>query len=263
MQTGAMRDILKTEGITGLAEKIDIAAEFKEAAARLGMIGLSPYEAMTYIALVAHGFGDAETIASTAQIPRTSSYKVLQSLQRKGFAIATSGRPVIYKPEPPAKMRQMVESQILETFEKLELLHEIVGEKGEPQLIYTITGRQKVLAKIGEMLDLATSTFLISTPVFADIRDGMARKFQNALQRGVAVTVITAPFQRVKDDVNVVRNSSLIATDVISDQERALLASLDLSTCGFTDNPELARHLLRFLEILINSSQPQGDQPKR
>jgi sugar-specific transcriptional regulator TrmB len=263
MQTGAMRDILKAEGITGLADKLDLAAEFKEASVRLGMIGLSPYEAMTYIALVAHGFGDAETIASTAGIPRTSSYKVLQSLQRKGFAIATSGRPVIYKPEPPAKMREMVSSQITETFEKLELLHEIVGEKGEPQLIYTITGREKVLAKIGEMLDLSTSTLLISTPVFAEIRDGMARKFQNALQRGVAITVITAPFQRVKDEVRVIRNTSLIATDVISDQQRALLASLDLTACGYTDNPELARHLLRFLEILINSSQAGKSQSKR
>jgi sugar-specific transcriptional regulator TrmB len=188
---------------------------------------------------------------------------VLQSLQRKGFAIATSGRPVIYKPEPPAKMREMVESQITETFEKLELLHEIVGEKGDPQLIYTITGREKVLAKIGEMLDLAASSLLISTPVFSEIRDGMARKFQNALQRGVAITVITAPFQRVKDEVRVIRNSSLIATDVICDQERALLASLDLTACGYTDNPELARHLLRFLEILINSSQAGKAQSKR
>jgi len=263
MQTSAMRDILKADGIAGLAQKIDLAAEFKEASVRLGMIGLSPYEAMTYIALVAHGFGDAETIASTAGIPRTSSYKVLQSLQRKGFAIATSGRPVIYKPEPPSKMREIVESQIRETFEKLELLHEIVGEKGEPQLIYTITGREKVLSKIGEMLDLSSSTFLISTPVFSEIRDGMSKKFQNAIQRGVAITVITAPFQRVKDDVMVIRNSSLIATDVISDQQRALLASLDLTTCGFTDNPDLARHLLRFLEILINSSRAEKAQPRR
>jgi len=263
MKTTAMRQILQAEGVTGLADKIDLAEEFKEASGRLGMIGLSPYEAMTYIALVAHGYGDAETIAATAGIPRTSSYKVLQSLQRKGFAIATSGRPVIYKPEPPAKMREMVEAQINETFEKLELLHEIVGEKGQPQLIYTITGREKVLAKIGEMLDKSVNTFLISTPVFAEIRDEMGKKFANAMQRGVEITVITAPFQRVKDSVRVIRNTSLIATDVISDQQRALLASLDLSACGYTDNPDLSHHLLRFLEILINSSQGGRAQPKR
>jgi len=261
MKTNEMRTILASGGVAGLADKVDLAAEFKEASVRLGMIGLSPYEAMTYIALVAHGYGDAETIASTAGIPRTSSYKVLQSLQQKGFAVATSGRPVIYKPEPPAKMRAQVEAQIRETFEKLELLHEIVGERGEPQLIYTITGREKVLAKIGELLDKSAQSFIISTPIFSEIREELGKKFTNAIQRGVEVTVITAPFQRVKEKVKVIRNENLIATDAISDQQRALLASLDLSACGFTDNPGLSRHLQRFLEILINASQAQKPSP--
>ena len=259
MKTREMREILKEGGVAGLAEKVDLAEEFKEASARLGMIGLSPYEATTYIALVAHGYGDAETIASTAGIPRTSSYKVLQSLEQKGFANSTSGRPVIYKPEPPAKMREMVEAQIRETFEKLELMHEIVGEKGEPQLIYTITGRDKVLAKIGELLDKSATSFVISTPVFAEIRDELGKKFTNAIQRGVEVVVITAPFQRVKEEVKVIRNENLIATDVISDSSRALLASTDLSACGFTDNPGLSQHLQRFLDILINSSQAKKE----
>jgi len=253
MKTSEMRHILKAEGLEGLGKKIDLADEFKEASARLAMIGLSPYEAMTYIALVAHGYGDAETIATTAGIPRTSSYKVLQSLQQKGFAVATSGRPVIYKPESPSKMREAVEAKIRETFEKLELLHEIVGEKGEPQLIYTITGREKVLAKVGELLDKASSSFIICTPVYSEIREALGKKLTNALQRGVEITVITAPLQKVRENVKVIRNSSLIATDVISDQERALIASLDLSACGFTDNAELARHLQRFVEILINN----------
>ncbi|MBM4249974.1 MAG: TrmB family transcriptional regulator [Euryarchaeota archaeon] len=255
MKAREMREIVRAGGVTGLAEKVDLAEEFKEASDRLGMMGLSPYEAMTYIALVAHGYGDAETIAATAGIPRTSAYKVLQSLQQKGFANSTAGRPVIYKPEPPSKMRELTESKIRETFEKLELLHEIVAERGEPQLIYTITGREKVLSKIGELLDKSSASFVISTPVFSEIRDALGKKFTNALQRGVEIEVITAPFQRVKEDVRVIRNENLLATDVISDQQRALLASLDLSACGFTDNPELSRHLQRFLDILVDASQ--------
>jgi sugar-specific transcriptional regulator TrmB len=263
MKTPEMRDILKAGGVAGLAEKVDLAEEFKEAAARLGMIGLSPYEAMTYIALVAHGYGDAETIATTAGIPRTSSYKVLQSLQQKGFAVATSGRPVIYKPEPPRKMREAVETQISETFEKLELLHEVIEEKGEPQLIYTITGKDKVFAKVGEMMDKSTDTFIISTPVFSEIREFLGKKFTNAIQRGVKIIVITQPLQRVRDEVEVIRNENLIATDIISDHQRALIASLDLSACGFTDNADLTRHLSRFLDIMINSSKAAGKPGRR
>ncbi|MEM2869930.1 MAG: helix-turn-helix domain-containing protein [Thermoplasmata archaeon] len=263
MKVEEMRRILKERGVAELASSIDLAEEFREASERLGLLGLSPYEAMSYIALVARGYGDAESIASTARIPRTSAYKVLQALRQKGFAVATSGRPVIYKPEPPSRIRERVQSGISETFDKLELLHEIVADRGEPQLIYTITGKERVLAKIRELLDVATSSFVICTPCFSEIREYLGKKFTNAIQRGVSVTVITTPFQRVRDSVRVIRNDSLLVTDVISDGQRALLASLDLSACGFTDNAELSKHLERFLEYLVAESQRSGRRASR
>jgi hypothetical protein len=48
------------------------------------------------------------------------------------------------------------------------------------------------------------------------------------------------------------RRSGLIATDVISDNKEALLASPDLNACGYTDNALLAEHMQRFLEIMID-----------
>jgi len=90
----------------------------------------------------------------------------------------------------------------------------------------------------------------------------MGKKLSNALKRGVEVTVITAPFQRVREKVRLIRNDSLIATDVISDGQRALLASRDLTVCGYTDNPELSSHMLRFLEILVDASQGGAGRPE-
>jgi sugar-specific transcriptional regulator TrmB len=145
------------------------------------MIGLSNYEARAYIALIAHGYGDAETIASTAQIPRTSSYKILKSLQDKGFVIATEGRPTIFKPEPPKKIYKQIESQLKDSFDRLELLHEIVRERGMPQLIFTIAGKVKVMEKIGELLDKSSKSFMISTPLFNEINDNLRKKFENPL----------------------------------------------------------------------------------
>jgi sugar-specific transcriptional regulator TrmB len=132
--------------------KEELEKEFKKVSGSLESIGLSAYESKAYIALVAHGYGNAELIAKTAQIPRTSAYSVLKSLEAKGFAIATSGRPVIYKPEPPAKIYERVRADLEETFQKLEMIHEILRERGEPQLVFTITGKDKVIEKIGELL---------------------------------------------------------------------------------------------------------------
>ncbi|UCH88484.1 MAG: TrmB family transcriptional regulator [Thermoplasmata archaeon] len=229
--------------------------QFNEISEQLEMVGLSRYEARAYIALIAHGYGDAETIANTAQIPRTSSYKILKSLQDKGFVIATHGRPTIFKPEAPDKIYQQFESKLKETFDKLGLLHEIVRERGMPQLIFTIAGKGRVLEKIGELLDKASISFMISTPLFNEINDNLYKKLENADKRGVEITVITAPGQSIPENAKVIRRKGLIATDVISDNKEALLASPDLNACGYTDNVLLAEHMQKFLEIMVEYSK--------
>ncbi|UCE38563.1 MAG: TrmB family transcriptional regulator [Thermoplasmata archaeon] len=231
--------------------KEELEKEFKSVSGKLESLGLSAYESKAYIALVAHGYGNAELIAKTAQIPRTSAYSVLKSLESKGFAIATTGRPVIYKPEPPSKIFEKVKDELEETFQKLELIHEILRERGEPQLVYTITGKDKVTEKIGELLDKSTSNFIISTPVVSEIRDKLQKKIENAIKRGIDVTIITEAGQKVPKNVKVVRREGLIATDVISDETTALIASPDLNACGYIENAQLARHLAQFLEILM------------
>lgn len=225
--------------------------EYGAVSKTLESIGLSSYEARGYVALVAHGYGSAETIAETAKIPRTSAYKVLQSLCSKGFAISTRGRPTIFKPESPAKIKEKVIERLSESFDKLDLIHEILREKGEPQLVYTITGKARLLDKVGELLDRATESFIVATPSFYEIRERLSKKLENAINRGVRVTIITEPMQKVPEGSTVYWRKGLIATDIIADGERALLASPDLSACGFTDNAALAAHLESFLRILM------------
>ncbi|HKZ22953.1 MAG TPA: helix-turn-helix domain-containing protein [Thermoplasmata archaeon] len=230
---------------------VDLEKESGAVSKTLESIGLSSYEARGYVALVAHGYGSAETIAETAKIPRTSAYKVLQSLCSKGFAISTRGRPTIFKPESPAKIKEKVIERLSESFDKLDLIHEILREKGEPQLVYTITGKARLLDKVGELLDRATESFIVATPSFYEIRERLSKKLENAIDRGVRVTIITEPMQKVPEGSTVYWRKGLIATDIIADGERALLASPDLSACGFTDNAALAAHLESFLRILM------------
>src|SRR2546425_2441115 len=161
---------------------ISLEKEYENVTRTLESIGLSSYEAKGYIALVAHGHGSAEMIAETAHIPRTSAYKVLQSLVAKGFAISTRGRPTIFKPEPPAKIKEKVIEQLGESFDKLDMMHEILRDKGEPQLVYTVAGKSRVMEKIGEMLDTATGSVTIATPAFYEIRERLPEESPKAKQ---------------------------------------------------------------------------------
>ncbi len=237
-------------------EKLDlnmaqVKDELESIRVGLEVVGLSPYESKAYIALVIHGYGNAETIATTGMLPRTSSYKVLESLVEKGYANVAEGRPRIYKPVRPRTIYERISGELKNVFDKLEMLQEIISEIGEPQLFFMIYGKDKVVAKIGELIDTSTEFFVISTPSFSEIYSKLEKNFQNALKRGIDITVISTPTQRVPREFKVVKKERLVATDIASDKKKAMLASSELEACGYTDNASLVEHLNRFLEILI------------
>jgi sugar-specific transcriptional regulator TrmB len=238
-----MRDIPKTK--EELEERVD------ELAKRLEMVGLSKYEARAYLGLLAHGFGPAETIANTARIPRTSAYKVLDSLCAKKFATASPGRPKIYRPELPQRIQERMVEDITNLFTTIKVVSEIVNERGFPLLVYTIQGREKVVKKIIEIIDASTKTVVISTPLFSQLVEDLQKPLQKAQKRGVDVTVMAPPSQRVPEKVKVIRRTDLIATDIIADGSVALITSVDLEVCGYTDNEFISLHLQRFLESKI------------
>ncbi len=231
----------------------ELSEEFRRAIEVLGRVGLTVYEARAYIALVARGMGDASTLAQTAGIPRTSAYRVLESLAAKGYAQAAGGKPLLFRPKSPSDVAVSLRKDIEEVFEKLELLHRIVGEHGEPQLVYLLSGRERVVAKIGELIDGASREFLLTTPTMADLRDDLGKKIASALRRGVQVTFVTGPHQKVPEGVRLLARDNLLATEVLSDGAHALLAAPGLDACGYTDNPILTAHLKQFLDVLLEA----------
>jgi sugar-specific transcriptional regulator TrmB len=174
----------------------------------------------------------------------------MESLGRKGFAKAKEGRPKSFVPVPPSELSKLYAAEIQQAFSKVESVKDLLSERGVPQLVYTIMGRDRVIDKIGEMIDKSENGFVISSPSFPEIRKRLGKRFAAAASRGVKVTVITNPFVKVPKAFQVVRRKALIATDVISDGRNALLAAPDLSACGFTDNEVLSAHLADFLRIM-------------
>ena len=229
-------------------DRLNIEEEFEKIASCLKRIGLSDYESRAYLALVAMEYGSAEEVGETASIPRTSAYKVLQSLDEKGYVRAREGRPTVYQPVEPSEIKAEIIREISETFDCLSDLKGVLSERGVPQLVYTISGKERVIDKIGEILGTSDESFIISTPAIRTIRQYHESSFRYAVERGVEVTVLTEPFVKIPECTRVYRKSGLVATDVISDGKVALIAAPDLSLCGYSDNPFLAQHLESFLE---------------
>jgi len=233
-------------------DRSGIDEEFEAIATVLLEIGLSDYEARSYIALVAMGHGTAEGVGETAGIPRTSAYKVLRSLEVKGFVNPMEGRPILYYPVAPEEIRGELIERISQAFGKLSQIKGLLSERGTPQLVFTIAGKEKVIEKIGEMLDRSKRSFIISTPMMRELRQEHETRFREAVRREVEVLLLTEPSMKVPSATKVYRKSGLLATDVISDGEVALIAAPDLSLCGYTDNPFLAKHIESFLKGAID-----------
>jgi HTH-type transcriptional regulator, sugar sensing transcriptional regulator len=241
----------------------DQTPEYRRAVEVLQRVGLTRYEAQAYMALVTRGYGDATSLANAAGIPRTSAYKVLETLCQKGYAYAAGGKPTLFKPQAPEEVSSRLRTDIQEVFERLQSLHRMVGERGEPQLVYLLYGKDKVLAKVGEFLDRSTRSVILTTPQIAEIRETHAKRIANAVKRGVEVMFITAPAQRIPEGCKHVARQNILATDVLVDGEHALLASPGLEACGFTDNPILAMHLKQFLEVVLERADAPTSSSSR
>ncbi|MHB8372909.1 MAG: TrmB family transcriptional regulator [Thermoplasmataceae archaeon] len=221
----------------------------------LKLLGLSSYEAQGFAALVYHNAANADTIADTAKIPRTSAYKVMESLVQKGFAKETDGRPKMFKLEVLNNIKERFQEELKELFIQLKDLQDIMPSKGDPQLIYTIYGKTAVIEKLAELINLAENEIYICTPRVKDIRTELKKNLDNAIKRGVNVVFVTPPNKRVPQNAKVFRKEGLIATDIVVDRSKALIAGPDLDACGFSDNPGLSMHVYQFIQMIIERNQ--------
>lgn len=75
-----------------------------ESVTHLRAFGLNLYESRAYLALIKGRNLTAKGVGQLGVIPQSRTYDVLESLSRKGFALATPGSPTTYVPVSPTKV---------------------------------------------------------------------------------------------------------------------------------------------------------------
>ena len=69
---------------------------------------LNLYEVKIWSALLSRGVATAGELSDIANVPRSRSYDVLESLERKGFVIMKLGKPIKYIAVPPTEVLERV-----------------------------------------------------------------------------------------------------------------------------------------------------------
>lgn len=184
----------------------------------LKSIGLNLYERKLYAALLARGTSTAGELSEIANVPRSRSYDVLESLADKGFVVVQHSKPLRYVAIPPDqaldraknRIREKLETMVirLEQFKDSDALGELkqLYSKGvslveAADLSGSLKGRYALHQHIEMMLKAAKKTIDIITT--EDGLKELANAHQNLIEaasaRGVQIRIVAPVTSSTKE----------------------------------------------------------------
>jgi HTH-type transcriptional regulator, sugar sensing transcriptional regulator len=219
---------------------------------------LNLYEAKVWTALLSRGQSTAGELSNISDVPRSRTYDILESLEKKGFIVMKIGKPIKFIALKPEEVVERVKRNlVVEAHEKSKRLEqlkgdEVLGELGnifdngikfvEPSdLSGSLRGRQNMYNHLDMMLRAAESNITIVTT-----SEGLNRKLEalmptleKAKKRGVSIRIaspINKDNEKVAKDLGKVaeiRDSSELGLSgrfVIVDSEQLMFMVLDDKT---------------------------------
>ncbi len=213
---------------------------------------LNLYEVKIWTALLSRGVSTAGELSDIANVPRSRSYDVLESLEKKGFIVMKLGKPIKYLAVPPNEviervkknMREEAENKIkrLEEMKKTEVLGELNTlhtqgiELVEPSdLAGSLRGRHNLYNHLELTIKNAEESVTIVTTTQGLMRkaEGLKSVLETLKKRGVDIK-IAAPLTQecataVKDLSNVadVRHTNAKARFAVIDNKELIFMVMD------------------------------------
>ena len=236
---------------------------------KLKDFGLNSYESKLWAALLSRGISTAGELSDIANVPRSRSYDVLESLERKGFIIMKLGKPIRYIAVPPSEVLERMKKKVLsdadkktnllnhlknsEILEELSILHTQGIELVDPtDLTGILKGRNNLYSHIDAMIKNAEKTLIIMTT-----EDGLVRKaenMKNSLQKAKANGVkikIAAPI--TKKSLAAAKKLSSVAQVRHTDNVKARYCISDGKEMTFTLLDDKETHPSYDVGIWVNS----------
>lgn len=91
---------------------------------------INSYEAKIWLTLLSHGPLDASRISELSGVPRSRTYDVLESLEKKGFVILKIAKPITYVSKYPEEIIETLKLEEKEELkEKVETLEKLKKDK--------------------------------------------------------------------------------------------------------------------------------------
>jgi len=214
---------------------------------------LNLYEVRVWAALLSRGVSTAGELSNISDVPRSRTYDILESLEKKGFIVMKLGKPIKFVALKPEEVIERVKKNLvrdaqekskrLEKLKDEDILRELVGlfsegskfvEPGD--LSGSLKGRQNVYNHLDMLIREAEDTITIVTtaPGLNRKLENLAPSLEKAKKRGVKIR-IAAPIneenKKIAKDLSKIaeikNTEDLRARFVIIDSEQLMFMVLD------------------------------------
>ncbi len=163
-----------------------------------GYFDLNIYETKVWLALISKGIASAGEVAEMSGVPRSRTYDVLESLEKRGYAIAKIGKPVRYMAVKPTlvieklKNKTMIDAKdrvnqlaslkdTTEYDELTELYNQSFNPVKQDEVSGAVKGKNNIFSHVREMLENAEKSVVICTHV--DDLENKSRIFSPLFER--------------------------------------------------------------------------------
>ena len=187
---------------------------------RLKDFGLNSYEAKLWTALLSRGVASAGELSDISNVPRSRTYDVLESLERKGFIIMKLGKPIKYIAVTPAEVTERVKKNVqqeaaqqeeqLSQLQESDVLRDLITlhKQGldvvDPaDLTGVVKGRQNIISHLQSLIKNAEKSIsIMTTSNGLNNKLALTSALSKAKDRGVSVRIL-APSSKNPDAAKV------------------------------------------------------------
>ena len=209
--------------------------------------GLNLYEVKIWTALLSRGVSTAGELSDIANVPRSRSYDILESLEKKGFVVMKIGKPIKYiavspnevvervkknmKKDAEKKVKQLDSLKKTDVIQELSSLHKQGVELVEPSdLTGSLKGRHNLYNHLELTIRNAEKTVTIMTTTEGLLRkvESLKPVLEKVKKRGVNIRIaapITKEAEKVVKDlagIAEVRHTDCKARFVIVDSKELI-----------------------------------------
>ncbi|MFH1174659.1 MAG: helix-turn-helix domain-containing protein [archaeon] len=210
---------------------------------KLKAFGLNSYEAKIWTALLSRGVSTAGELSDIANVPRSRSYDILESLEKKGFIVLKLGKPIKYLAVPPQEVVERLKKRIAEdsrsqvglldelkespVLDQLSQLHKTGIDLVDPHDVGgAVKGKDNIYNQMDLMIKDAQESIVIMTTASGLVNKATYFKnaFKNAHKRGVSIKILT---QLTKDSKTAIAELSSYADIKVLDKIKARFIIVD------------------------------------